>query len=173
MKITYEDEFQGLTDKNKDMISYMVKSARENFERDGDLMPTAIIGHSGTGKMEIVGARFGNQAEKEAVFGTIKAMIKKSSADSIMLILESYTIPQEYVQDFMANRHKYPMVSSHPKAIDIIMFSYENDVGAWSAVVKVDCKAKKVLDEDVHFMQADSQTGLISGFIPKKEGRTQ
>lgn len=167
MKLTFEDEFGELNEADKSEILAVVETTKEEFESTGGVSPTFILGYP-DGEIELTKAGFENQQEKEAVIGTIKKRIKDKGANSLMLVLESYTIPTEHMDDFASNRDKYPTISSHPKAIDIIMFSFDNEHGTWTAVVEVNCSTSKFLSNEVNFMSVDQQSGLVTGFIPRK-----
>jgi len=159
----------GLTEEEKSMMQGMVLRTKKLYKKSGSLLPTFFITNSKTKEMHIVGGVFKTQEEKEKFVHIVKDLIKKLKANGVMGILEAWTLPPEVVKDFMANRDKYPSVSSHPEAYDAIFFSYENRRGTWMLSVKCDPKAKSMEMDNLEFVKADRTSGLMSNFIHLKE----
>jgi len=163
------DNKLGMNDEQFKRLGALSNSAVVNFTRDGYLTPVCLINNSKENKTGVVVAAIETQKEKELFADALKNLVRQHKADSTLFMIESYTIPPEFSDDFMNNRDKYPTVSSHPNAQDIIYFSFENKKGTWAAFLPYDPKTKKILGQQIEFKRADSAEGILANLINIKE----
>lgn len=118
-----------------EMLNQLIESAKKNLKAHKELLPTFFVGNDE--EINIVGATFETDVHKDAVASMIRKLVREMKATFVLFIAESWTLAQEDTPDFMANRKKYPHVSDHPKAYDIVVFQLETKTGHRMGTAKI------------------------------------
>lgn len=164
MKININDAHL-LTDTQKEFLESIIHGAMKNYSNDKYLAPFAFLHSSETNTMQMVAASFTNEKEKDMFAIAVRTLVQKRGVDSILFLSESWTIPKDKTEDFMANRDKYPSVSAYPHRQDCIMISYETKNGAWLGTIIVDDESKTVLSDEIEVIGAHASSGRFTNFL--------
>jgi hypothetical protein len=151
-----------------DIVKLIFPGVKLNLETQESLLPVAFIG-KGT-VYSIVGMPFDSVNSKDAAAMAMKKIAKEMDADYILMVAESWTIPQEYVKDFMENRDKYPEVASHPHKKECVMFNYEShqECRMGMSDIITTAKGKRTINPPIFFpsVKGSSSTGRFTHLLP-------
>lgn len=147
------------------IIAKIIQGARENVKANECLLPVFFIGnHDG---MKIIAAPFENEHEKAMAAWVVKETAKRENADFVLFVAESYTIKdQAAVKEFLANRDKYPSLSEHPQAIEVVVFSLETHSGRHIGMAEI---AKDRALQEIKWSDNTTKTeGRFACLLPNK-----
>lgn len=147
------------------VISGLIESTKANLKNGPELLPCFFVGYNGG--LQVIGAPFGDDAQKDAVASFIKT--KAKDADFILFVAESWTIKdQAAAKEYLKNRSDYGHdMSSHPKAVEVVMFQLETRTRCWHAVA--DILQDRTLGE-VKWVQPTKMEGRFSNLMGEKPG---
>ncbi|MFA7278722.1 MAG: hypothetical protein WC100_01345 [Sterolibacterium sp.] len=145
-------------------ITAAVDVARKNLKGSQELCPVFILGKGD--ERQLIGTPFGSDEQKDMVAMLIKIRAQEMGADFVLFVSEAYTIrDQEAAKEFMDNRDMYPSVSTHPKAVEVVMFMLETQTKSWSGIA--DIEPGRVLGELEWMLCKDAQ-GRFTNFLGDK-----
>lgn len=144
---------------NRDLLKGVIETARANLEYSGSLLPVFFIGNEKT--LNVVGAVFCNDREKDAASDAIRRMSKEIDADFVVFVTESWTIAPEHSEEFMLGirNGKYKRVSDHPKRQEIVSFIIETRLSDCVGIAKIETRS----DGSKTFGEVEMKEGENSG----------
>jgi hypothetical protein len=115
-----------------------------------------------------VAAHFDSPEAKDNFEAMVQACARKMEANFCVMISEAWTLAQEDVEEFMANRHLYPNgICDHPGKKEIVNFMVESHKGKWSGRAEILRGADSCRMTEVNFQLLDKAEGRFTHFLPK------
>lgn len=151
------------------LVNNALAQARIFINSEAGLMPTAFIGSSSTGEIAVVGMTFENERQKDEAGNAIRRIAQEHKADFVLFLAESWIIPAEHSETFMANRDKYSTVADSPLRKEVVSIFIETHTLHYigHAGIVRDAKNQATVLEPV-FTQADHMSGRFSHFLGPK-----
>jgi len=118
-------------------ISHVVETAIPmvglNVKSNDMLAPVAFVGSASGLKIVLLSLK--DEKDKEETTTLLRDLCKKNKATFVLLAMESWSLSDPVaVEDFIANRDRYPSISTHPAAVECVFFNLETlKHGSYSA----------------------------------------
>lgn len=151
-------------------LEKIVGMARQFLETDGSLAPAAFIG--GIRGVGVVQLDMSTVEAKDASASFIRQFAAKQDADFVVLVLETWRLPESATKDFMANRSKYPTVSSHPDKEECVMVSVETHAGTKMGMAKITREGGKPTFGEIEWQPPSVENrGRFTNFLSGKKAQ--
>lgn len=148
----------------EEILNDIIERTKQNLKESKELMPVFFVGNDK--EINIVGAVFDEHIDsKDKTAKVVRQLAKETNATFVLFIAESWTLPSECVHEFMANRDKYPSVSDHPSAFEIVSFMLETEKGTKAAGAKI-LPGREM--GPVTWIESKEFEGRFTGLIPKR-----
>lgn len=151
------------TKRAKEHIGSVIHAAKMTKDGGEELIAVMHLINSKEDSLQIIGAHFNDDRDKNAFVKVCKEKAKDGECDMAIFVSETWMIDGDAAEEFIKNRQKYPTVSSHPKARDTVVVHVETPSRLWlGTAVFANGKLGEML-----FVQSDESDGRFTGVIPR------
>lgn len=156
-----------MKNKIEELIGFIYAKSRELVEKNTQLAPMIYLITPEGKNIGVLAPNAMQSEENKDVFSAhIKLLAKKEDAVALVFVSESWTIPQNKVEEFMMNRALYPSVASFPGKVSCLMVTVEEKGCAGRlgiALIDESTSNKKLGPLD--FIVPDLKKGRFSNFL--------
>lgn len=155
---------QAVFDKELPPVLHMIE---QTWMRTGELQPMAFIGNKA--HVGILPMRFTTPETKDIYAEAIRALVKKTDADFVVFVAESWTLaidgqsPGEAEKTYRDWQKSGKSLADHPRRREVVMVTYEDRYGA-TRLGMLTVRPDRTL-APIEWSEADTNAGRFSGFF--------